>query len=468
MRRTLLTVFLIALLLIPLAHAESHEVTYFYRNYCESCSPEEDFAETFYQLTGTKLEDCEFTAYNVVKSAGQQAYEEAKSAHSIENDTLPMVIVDGVVYSGAGEMESALVQTSLTWYETTDSTIAYLYTPACESCAEVKALLDALPESVTVQRGNQTFESEIMIISVDASADSSTAMALFEAYNVPDEQRITPSVFFGDTSLNGAEAITRDLENALSLGLAAGKGIHFEFESASEESVSAVSLLQTIGSGFTAGLNGCALSMLLLFLSLILQSDKNAGWLAVCFLGAKVICYLLIGTVLLKLMQTLNPTWLLPLARILMTALGAVLIFLNLRDAHFARRGDLGKMRNQLPSGLRGGIRRMIQKGVGQKALFLSAILLGFLVAGGEFLCAGQLYLIRILNAVSEGLQGQTIHLIAYSFSFILPSAIIAFLILRGRSQARIAAFFANHIALIKLLTACVMLVLILSSWLVG
>ena len=62
------------------------------------------------------------------------------------------------------------------------------------------------------------------------------------------------------------------------------------------------------------------------------------------------------------LLQRYNPHWLQPLAKGLLTAAGAALIALNLWDAVQARREHYGKVRNQLPSRLRGRLHRTIER----------------------------------------------------------------------------------------------------------
>ena len=320
------------------ASAESsREVLYFYENYCEACSPEEDFAEYFRSLTGASIEDFDYKAYNVVRADGRRAFDEAVSRFDIAAPSLPLTIVDGVAYCGAAEMESGLPEASLSWGGGTDSVIVYLYVPACESCARAADVLDSLPESVAIRRGALEIESPVIIERIDISAQPETARRLFEDYAVPDDERISPIVFFADRYLSGADAIENNLDAMVRLGWAAG-GVELPAEESASPAPSALSFAGTLGAGLAAGLNTCALSMLLLFLSLVLESRKNAPLLAGCFLGAKFVCYLLIGFVLTEVLQRVNPHWLQPLAKGVLTVMGSALIALNLWDAIQARK----------------------------------------------------------------------------------------------------------------------------------
>ena len=343
-----------------------------------------------------------------------------------------------------------------------DSHIIYLYVPACESCARAEEILESLPESVTISHPGGQGESRVHVERIDVSQHPERAMQLFSDYEVPDDMRITPCVFFQDHYLSGIAAIEKDLLSMVNSGLAAGK---IEFSEPAEDQAEAIPLVRAIGAGLIAGLNTCALSMLLLFLSLILETRKKAGLLAGCFLSAKFICYLLIGLVLLELMQKFNPYWLQPLAKWILTLMGCILISLNLWDAWQARRENFGNIRNQLPSKLRGKLHKIIRAVTQSGVLIPAVIALGFLVALGEFLCAGQLFLMQLLAEVHSGANRQIFHLVIYCLSFIAPSATLCTLVLAGQSHRRLSAFLANHMAAAKLATAAAMLILILSAW---
>lgn len=439
-----------------------HEVLYFYESFCEACEPEAEFADGFRALTGYELSECAFTGYNVVKAAGRQALEETAARLGLASPTLPLYVVDGVPYQGAGALERELPQTALAWRETTESQLVYLYAPACASCERAARALEALPASVTLARGAVTFTSAVTVERVDTSARPELARALYERYAVPDAQRVAPCVFYRGGYLSGAAAIERDIASVVRLGWAVGG---LELPSASEDTAP-LSLLGAVGAGLVAGLNTCALSMLLLFLSVVLEVKKRAWLLCGCFLGAKLACYLLIGFVFLEAVRLWNPVWLGQAAKWTLTAVGAALVALNLWDAWQARRSRYGSIRNQLPAGLRGKLRRAIEAVAGSRAMIPAVLALGFAVAAGEFLCAGQLYLMRLLGAVRRAPGAQAAELVAYCLAFIAPACAVCAAVLLGRSRRKTAAFFAEHLAAVKLLTAAAMAVMILAAWL--
>lgn len=202
--------------------APGREVLYFFENYCESCNPEEDFKAYFRSLTGVSLDACDYRAYNTVKSSGQKALSEAAQKYGLEKTSVPMVIADGIAYYGAGEMDEALVVDALSWGETTDSVIVLLTVPMCESCLRAAKTLKQLPETVILKRGNHEIESVVIPQIIDITEQPALAAALFDAYSVPEEKRIAPSVFYADTCLNGADEIEKRLIAEVALGWAQG------------------------------------------------------------------------------------------------------------------------------------------------------------------------------------------------------------------------------------------------------
>ncbi len=453
-----------ALLLLALgACAKAHKVDYYFLSYCESCDPAEDFSAQFKALTGVGLEGCEFSAHNAATAAGRAALQAAIAQYGLPGEVLPMAVVDGKVYRGANELNEKLPPDALNWGGGTASQVVYLYTPACESCARAEAELEALPRTVAVKRGDLSFDSEVRVTRYDVTKHTDIADALFNAYRVLDDRRVTPAVFLPGRALTGIEEIEKSLSAWVSLGWAVGE----VSVAPADADAKTAGLLGTLASGLVAGFNGCALSMLLMFLSLVLSLRENAWPAVAAFLLAKLACCLAIGSLLLGILQALNPTWLAPSLRILLTAMTAILALLTLRDAWYARKGDLGRMKNQLPAGLRGKLHSAMRALAGKKLLIPASIALGFLVAAGEFLCAGQLYLARLVGSSGWAGAERLMHLLAYCLGFIAPSAAIAGAILMGRSAGAVSMTLARHIALIKLLTAVAMLLLIALAWVI-
>lgn len=352
--------------------------------------------------------------------------------------------------------------------EAPESRLLYLYVPSCQSCGRVKAVLDALPETmdVTLPDGRQA-ESRIVVEEINLAADLGTAQALFEAYGVPERDQIAPSVYLRETYLAGADAVEASLLSAI----AGGDALKTEAPAEQAAETGALSLWGTVAAGLVGGLNPCALSMLLFFLSVLLGAGIPVGRYAAAFLVAKGACYFLIGALLTEVLRTASLPWL-PLAmKVLLTAVSAVLIAMNLLDAYHARRAQYGAIRNQLPTPLRGGLQAFIErrlKGSGA-ALLLAAVIVGIGVAAGEFLCAGQVYLATLLAGIQQGAERSRMLglLLAYCVAFLAPSAALTAVVVRGQSLFAASDWLRRHMPLTKLLTAAALVLIVLYAWLV-
>ncbi len=379
---------------------------------------------------------------------------------------LLMVFTAPTFSQAAGGLEDAASVSETGAAEGTRSLIYYLFLPACNSCASAHAVIDRLPGSVTVIKDGESFKSVLAVKAIDMSKEPRTAELLFERYHVPQDKRYAPIVFLGDSYMAGAETIGADLKNAVAQGMALGTPLILQ--DAGKTDVSALTLAGTIGAGLVGGLNPCALSMLLMLLMVLANMGRRAGIYASAFLGAKFVTYLMLGTVLLGAFQLWNPTWLPVAIRWLLTGLGGIVIALNLWDCRAAKQERYGSIRNQLPGKWRKFLHNKIQALGGAKHLLPVSILLGILVAAGEFLCAGQLYLATLLNGLQSGAETARMipMLILYCLCFLAPSILLVTAVVRGKAAFSLSEFIRAKMPLIKLLSAAVMLLILVFIWL--
>jgi hypothetical protein len=209
--------------------------------------------------------------------------------------------------------------------------------------------------------------------------------------------------------------------------------------------------------------------MLLLLLTMLSNLKANAALYAAVFLGTKFLTYLLIGTLFLGAFSAWNPAWLESAAKLALTVMSLVLIALNLRDAWMARRERYGEIKNQLPvalrRGLTGRIRSALEKPFGP--LTLIVIALGAVVAAGEFLCAGQVYLATLLAAIQEGqgLGALWPVLVGYCLMFLAPSVAVSVAVARGQALFAVSEFVRRRMSAIKLITALFFLAILAYVW---
>ena len=333
----------------------------------------------------------------------------------------------------------------------------YISAPGCGSCAKMKAVLDDLNAP------------NLTIHEVGIFDDLDQANALFAQYSVPEDQRAAPMLLFGDRIVTDVE----DAKANLSTWLAAGEANNTASIGAAQYSDSGLlGFFGTAVAGLVAGFNPCALSMLLFFLALLLPMGERAKSAAIAFLVAKLATYLLIGLLLVRVFQQFNPSWLPMAAKLLLTVVGTILIVMNLMDAYHAQKSEYGRIKNQLPKGMRGflhsTIKRIIADGAGKK-LVISAIALGAIVAASEFLCSGQLYLATLTTGLQRGESyfRMAMLLVVFCVMFLLPSVVITFLLLRGKQSMALSGWMLEKMPMIKLFTAIAMLLIIVFAWLV-
>ncbi len=459
-RLCLLMAFLFTL--VPLSSlAERETVQYFYHNACESCNPQEAFAEEFHRLTGKKLSDYDVSYYNVYSDAGFAAYEQAVRDLNEDERKLPLLIMGETVYSGDTAISLGLESRFGSVKQDNRSVIYFLTATACESCMAARTLIESLPTVVPVWTGNELISSDVEVREISISAEPEKASALFERYQVPDDKRYAPSVFMGETYFTGKEQLERELLSALKAGAALKTPA---LKTAAPEETS-VTLLGAIAAGLAAGFKPCALSMLLLFLGMLLSLRKNPLLPGLLYLGGKFTVYLGIGLIFAQLWTRYAPSWL-PLAvRIVMTVSGGMLIVMNLLDALNAHAQQYGRIRNQLPSALRIRLRSFIQGFAGRGGLWMgaAAAVIGAVVAGGEFLCAGQIYIaVLIANA---GIQGTMLPLIVYCLAFLAPGMALLLIVSLTRRTMASSDWILNHMPLIKVFSAIMMTAVILYTW---
>lgn len=232
---------------------EKIELRFFYDEPCGSCDGTAEFFDLFNELVGDVKDTYPFTitTYNVFKSESREQVtamiEEA--GLSTENLYYPMVMLGSKLYSGWESIEKNLREAFLTAGEDifvyeyvylpaadggkplfqrqkpdkNHATLVYFYRITCEECGQVKPIIDGLPDTITVD-GKET-ALDIICFNSRSGNNGDRISALFEAYNVPDEDQMVPIVFLADTYLAGYEDISANLETLL----AQGAGQNFQF-----------------------------------------------------------------------------------------------------------------------------------------------------------------------------------------------------------------------------------------------
>lgn len=347
--------------------------------------------------------------------------------------------------------------------------LLYFHTEICDKCEKAEAFLETLPGKVKI--GENEYPLVITTLSVAEEENALLFSALADVYQVPDDSRQVPFVFVGDTYLSGEKEIRERTAALIEKG--AGLGTVYEAdtavarrEQAAERENAVLFLLKTAGVGFINGFNPCALSLALLFISLIAALPKGFLRCGFAFLAGKFLAYTLLGLLASAALSAIPFeafAW-------LRTALNLVLLFLcvllaagNLLDCYHAARGEYGKIRVQLPGKLRRRNDELVKKIVNPKAgrVLLVLIFLGSMaVACGEFFCTGQIYLASILQWMkSDRGSVPMLAFCLYSMSLCMPSFFILLAVNRGKSVFSLTSQSLKGMPLVKLCNAMIFII---------
>ena len=222
--------------------------------------------------------------------------------------------------------------------------------------------------------------------------------------------------------------------------------------------------------GLLDGINPCAVSTLLFFLSFISlrRYDKGSLFLVgFAFIGAVFLAYFLIGLGFLQVLRSLlsagRATY---VVKGLVSLFAVFLVGLNLHDARLARQGKAGESALQMPASLKRLSHRVIRSFSVLPLFVLGAALSGFLVSIIELACTGQVYLPTLVYMNQSALSHWSLLLLfLYNLGFILPLTLVFVLYCFGLRHERLRSWYAKRIVLVRLLTAALFSVMAVVVW---
>ncbi|MCK9572533.1 MAG: hypothetical protein M0Q96_04575, partial [Candidatus Omnitrophica bacterium] len=231
--------------------------------------------------------------------------------------------------------------------------------------------------------------------------------------------------------------------------------------------------LAIIIAGLEDGINPCAFTVLVFFISFLIAQGyrkRELVLIGASFILSVFLTYLLIGLGIFNFLYRLKSFWL--FIRGLNIAIGSFCLFLGVLAVYdfikFKKSGLTDSLILQLPLPVKQRIHQVIsffhrkspEEKAGKKAplfkLALSTCLSGFLVSLLEAVCTGQVYLPTIAFVLKSGaLKLQAFaYLLLYNLMFIFPLLVIFILALAGATSGDFARFLNKHLAKIKLLMA--------------
>lgn len=339
--------------------------------------------------------------------------------------------------------------------------LLYFHTEICPKCEKAEAYLGQLPKQV--EASGKEYPVVVTTLSVAEDKNALLFGDLAGQYDVPKGEQQVPILFIGEKYLSGEVRIRKDTLKLLESGV--GIGAVYRMEGDLSETVigqgqnTVLFFIKTMGVGFLNGFNPCALSLALLFFSLIAALPKGCLRYGLGFLTGKFLAYVLLGLAAAGAISFIPFETFVIFRKGLNAVLLAACLFLaygNFRDCFYAFRGEYGKIKMQLPGKLRKWNDKLVKKmagNSGRKAFLLLVFGGGMVIALGEFFCTGQIYLASILqwmqSAQNSGVPVTA--LVLYSAALCLPAFILLVLIVRGRSALFLVDRNLKGMPLVKL-----------------
>jgi hypothetical protein len=226
------------------------------------------------------------------------------------------------------------------------------------------------------------------------------------------------------------------------------------------------------GAGLIDGINPCAFTVIVFFMSFLAIQGYHRRELipiGLAFIFAVFCTYMFIGLGIFNFLYRLKVFWL--TTKVINITIGVFSIILGVLavvDAFiFKRSGETGNLFLQLPAPVKAQIHKVIglhyRRGEGGQGpgtpifkLIVSAFVTGFLVSLLEAVCTGQLYLPTItymLKNSSYKLQAFG-YLLFYNLLFIAPLIGVFILAIAGTTSAQFSLFMKKRMIAIKILLA--------------
>ncbi len=363
--------------------------------------------------------------------------------------------------------------------------LAYFYQKGCPKCDRANYLLKYLLKKYP----------HLTIKDIDLNTPDGKRLneTLSNRLNLPPEKRlIAPSIFIGNDYLSPeevtesrAEALIQKYSEGVSVGdpksISPAPSLSPTPDEIKKADASIIERFKSFGvlaillAGLVEGMNPCALSTLVFFISyltMVGRTRKEIFWVGMGFTGTGFITHLLLGFGILSFVQHLSFLPLFSRIVYLITFLFSLFLgIFSLYDYIQLKRGRPSKMTLQVPNSLKKRIHRIIRTREGEleankegksTRFLLAAMVIGFIVTLLQSTCTSQVYLPTILfvSNIPSLRDSAIFYLILYNIVYILPLVAIFGIVYWGTTSEQLALFLQRRTSTIKLFTALFFFVL--------
>jgi len=341
--------------------------------------------------------------------------------------------------------------------------VVFFHSPSCEECHEVR---NALPR-ITARWGGRIL---LELKSIEDVEGFTELLCYQEHYH--QDINAPPVMFIGSQCLKGARSIIERMDRTIAEELDKGSSTFLPPAPNRAESSDPVpigvwkhfesfSVLAVAISGLVDGINPCAFTTIVFFLSMLAYLRKAAGQIlgaGIGFTAGVFVAYYLIGLGLLGAVKSLSVSH--GLSSALAYGVGILALILaawSFVDAlRYMRTGSAKAVTLGLPSAVKNRIHAVIRGGLTTRNLVAGSVGVGFLVSILESLCTGQAYLPTIIFInKSQGLRSHAVGwLLLYNVMFIIPLVAILILAYLGVKSDVLGNYLRRHMTAFKLAMA--------------
>ena len=221
------------------------------------------------------------------------------------------------------------------------------------------------------------------------------------------------------------------------------------------------SLSAVLIAGFIDGINPCAFATIIFlvsYLTFVGRKSREILLYGIIFTGGVFMAYLLAGMGLMAGLRQLSGFPLITRGIYLVVSIFAFALgIISLYDYVLFRRGRMAEWKLQLPRALKKKVHGFIREGVRFKQRgFLAAFALGFVIAGTEVICTGQVYLptIGYIMTIPKLRVHAFFNLLLYNLMFIIPLVGVFMAVFFGVTSERMALMTKKYTGTVKLFTA--------------
>jgi len=336
--------------------------------------------------------------------------------------------------------------------------IEFFYEPGCDECDRVRS--QVLPDL------DRRFGGQVTMVKRDLNELTNYSRLVQLQQNEPTQ--LNAHVFmaveggallqgYGEISGRITDAITRRLA-----GMRDGAASLPENESSGRLMAKRLAGFRWAGvavAGLADGLNPCAFSTLVFFMSLLSVARVRGRMLLLVggvFCLASFLTYFSLGLGLLRVLHLLEGfRWVRAIFEWGMVGVLLVLAAVSFRDARrFALRQDPREIVLQMPERVRNLTHRWLKRGLAARNIVAMAFGLGVVVTALESVCTGQLYVPTLVFMMKSGQmwnQGLPL-LILYNLCFIAPLVAVFGLTWAGLRFAQLMNWSIRNVVISKIL----------------